>query len=177
MDAVKKQTLSPEEFERKLTSIQGPLLGYVISLLGPDADADDVVQETNVFLFERRDDFTPGTSFKAWVFRTAYFKALACRRDRIRRDECEFSEATIHLVAERGNELFGEGEDRLTALRQCLAKLPESDRALLAVRYLDDSPLADYAKQHGRSAAAVYKAISRIRLALRHCIEGLLKKS
>lgn len=176
MDAARKHALSLEEFDRELTAIQGPMGGYVISLLGPGADTDDIVQETNLFLFERKDDFVPGTSFKAWAFRVAYFKALACRRDRIRRDESVFSEATIHLIAERSSTLFGDGEDRLTALRDCLDQLPKTERSLLAARYQNHSTLTKFAKTQDRTESSIYKAISRLRLALRHCIEGRMNK-
>lgn len=175
MGATRKNALSLEEFERELTAIQGAMGGYVVSLLSPGEDTDDIVQETNLFLFARREDFELGTSFKAWAFRVAYFKALACRRDRIRRDECVFSEATIHLIAEQGQGIFGEGEDRLAALRQCQAKLPKFERSLLAARYGGSSSLAKFAKEQGRSEALIYKSISRLRLALRHCIEELMR--
>lgn len=147
---------------------------YIISLLGSWMDVDDVLQETNLFLWERRDDFQPGTSFKAWAFRVAYFKSLAHRRDRIRRDRVEFSEATLFLIAERGQELLGEGEDRLEALRHCLDRLNEADRSLLAARYSKGTTLTKHASLQGKSISAIHKAISRLRFALRSCVEKRL---
>jgi RNA polymerase sigma-70 factor (ECF subfamily) len=160
-----------------LAGVQGALRSYIISLLGPGADVDDVLQETSLFLFERRADFEPGTSFKAWSFRVAYFKALACRRDRIRRDKVEFGEGTLHRIAARGAELYGQTEDRHAALQQCLARLRPSERSLLAVRYTKGFSLTDYARTQRKSPDAIHKAISRLRLALRHCVDRHLKSS
>lgn len=165
------------DFEDLLAGMQGPLRTYIRSLLGPDAEADDVLQETNLFLVERWTDFQPGTSFKAWSFRVAYFKALACRRDRIRRDRVEFSESTLHRIAQRGAERYGQTEERHAALEHCLARMRPSDRALLAVRYTKGFSLTEHARRLRKSPAAVHKAISRLRLVLKQCVDRRLKTS
>jgi RNA polymerase sigma-70 factor (ECF subfamily) len=172
-----QEPFSRPDFELLLDGIQGGLRAYIISLLGPEADSDDVLQETNLFLCERWSDFEPGTSFRAWSFRVAYFKALACRRDRIRRDRLEFSEATLHRIAERGAELYSQTEERHSALQHCLSRMKRSDRALLAIRYTTGFSLTDYAKKQHRTADAVHKAVFRLRLALRQCIDRHLRES
>lgn len=149
---------------------------YIISLLGSGTDADDILQEANLLLWERREAFLPGTSFKAWAFRVAYFKTLAHRRDRIRRDRIEFSESTLYLITERAQERFGEGDDRIDALRHCLTGLDESDRAMLTARYSSGNSLTEHAARIGKSIPAVHKAISRLRFALRSCVEKQLAK-
>ena len=165
------------EFEQLLDAIQGALHAYIISLLGPEADADDVLQETNLFLCERWRDFEPGTSFRTWSFRVAYFKTLACRRDRIRRDRVEFSESTLHRIAERAADHYQKTEERHLALQHCLSRMRLPDRALLAIRYTKGFSLTDYARKQHRTPAAIHKAVSRLRLALRQCIDRHLKES
>ena len=61
------------ELERELEKIQPALYAYVGSLTGGSAGVADVVQETNLLIWEKRDDFESGTNFKAWAFRIAYF--------------------------------------------------------------------------------------------------------
>lgn len=173
----RQQPFGKPDFEQLLDEIQGALHAYIISLLGPEADADDVLQDTNLFLCERWRDFKAGTSFRTWSFRVAYFKALACRRDRIRRDKIEFSEATLHRIAARASERYSETELRHDALSHCLSRMRKVDRALLAIRYTKGFSLTDYARKQGKSADAIHKAISRLRLALRQCIDRHLKTS
>ena len=131
----RQQPFGKPDFEHLLDDIQGALRAYIVSLLGPGADSEDVLQETNLFLCERWQDFEPGSSFRTWSFRVAYFKSLACRRDRIRRDEVEFSEATLHRIAERAADRYNETDRRHDALQHCLSRMRKSDRALLAIRY------------------------------------------
>lgn len=144
---------------------------YIISLLGSGSDADDILQESNLFLCERWTDYQPGTSFKSWAFRVAYFKTLAHRRDQLHRDRIEFSESTLFRIAERGQELFGEGPDRLEALRQCLAELGETERTMLDICYTKGCSLTKLAQEGGKSITAIHKAVSRLRFTLRRCVE------
>ena len=44
-----------------------------------DPQADDVVQETNTKVWEKRRDFENGTHFKAWILSIARFHVRKCR--------------------------------------------------------------------------------------------------
>ncbi len=64
------------EFVRHLTQFQQDLYLYVRSLL-PDPDAAaDVVQEANVVLWEKREQFQIGTNFRAWAFQISRYKVM-----------------------------------------------------------------------------------------------------
>ncbi|RYD65767.1 MAG: RNA polymerase subunit sigma-70, partial [Verrucomicrobiaceae bacterium] len=60
---------------------------------------------------------------------------------------------------------------RLTALRDCVAELPGESKRLLQLKYLDRLSLTDHAKNLGVKPNQIQKSLSRIRIALRHCIE------
>ena len=166
-----------ETFENSLAAIQQPLLAYIISLVGTGADAFDILQDTNVFLWEHRGDFAPGTSFKAWACRVAYFKTLAFRRDSVRRGEEFFREDILLHLAAQAPERFAESDDRLEALKACLQSLKPADRELLMVRYSTPMSLAEFALRAGRSAPSVHTAICRIRGLLRQCVERRLRQN
>lgn len=166
-----KQLVSELEFARLLADLRPALRGYVLSVLPhPDA-AEDVVQETSVFLWERRGDFDAGTNFKAWAFKTAYFKALSHRRDLQREKVVTLSEDLIQRVAGAAQEVAEEADVRLRALGECLAGLRPRDLQLLQLRYVEQRSLTDQAKALQVPPNRLQKAISRLRLALRHCIE------
>ncbi|MBX3114072.1 MAG: sigma-70 family RNA polymerase sigma factor [Fimbriimonadaceae bacterium] len=57
-------------FERELEKILGLAYGYAVRLHGGDRDAaEDLLQEASVSAFRGRDNFMPGTNFKAWFFK------------------------------------------------------------------------------------------------------------
>ncbi len=168
--------MSDDALESRIKAIQGDLRGYIVSLCGHGNDCDDILQETNIFLWERRSEATSESNIKAWAFKVAYFRVMATRRDRTRRGEVNFSEAIIQRISGEAGNHFTPPTDKLHALGQCLKKLKADDCQLLQVKYLKLQSLAEFASQTGKSAAAVHKTVSRLRHGLKTCIESQLSQ-
>jgi len=164
-----------EEFIRELTAVQPTLWAYVFSLLPDHAGAQDVLQQTNLTLWRKADDFQAGTSFFAWASKAAYFHVLSYRRG-MRRDRLVFNDEVFAYLAERQAERLEEAGPgvRLTALRGCLEKLPPHSRRLLEGRYAPGASVQNLAETDGRSTAALSQVLYRIRETLLACIERSL---
>ncbi len=76
---VAEEDFSNSQFERDINSVQSRLKSYLFASVGNSADADDVLQETNLVLWRKREDFQQGTSFWAWSHRVAFFQLMALR--------------------------------------------------------------------------------------------------
>lgn len=163
-------------FARDLESLRPALRGYVLSIFPHPHLCEDIVQETMLFAWERRESFKPGTHFKAWVFKTAYFKTLAHRRDSQREPLVTFSEDILQTIAGAAEERIAHIDHRLHALQHCLAELQPGELALLRHKYLDRGTLTELAARQQMQPNRVQKALSRLRLALRHCIETKLSQ-
>ena len=145
-------------------------------LLGGAEGVDDLVQETNLFLWERREEFVRGSNFRAWAMRVAWFKVMAERRDRAREGRVVFSESMLEQLAERTEERLGQSDLRLDALRRCLDRSRPQDRKILEWKYSRRASLTELAEASGCAPNAMHKLISRLRLSLRHCVEKQLAK-
>jgi RNA polymerase sigma-70 factor (ECF subfamily) len=157
-----------------IEQLRPALRGYVLSLL-PDRDAcEDVVQETCLFLWDRRGEFQSGSNFKAWAFKAAWFKVLTHRREMQRRKLVSFSEDVLERISRAAENFAEEADHRLVALRDCVADLPAEGKRLLQLKYLDRVSLTAHAKDLGVKPNQIQKSLSRIRIALRHCIETRL---
>ncbi|MDP3850732.1 MAG: sigma-70 family RNA polymerase sigma factor [Luteolibacter sp.] len=163
-------------FSEDIRAIQAALKEYVSGLLGWQDGVEDLVQETNLFLWERRIEFEPGTNFRAWAMRVAWFKVMAERRDRARSGRVVFSEEIISRLAARAEERMEETDGRLRALKRCLEFTRVQDRRLLEWKYGRRENLTDLAAGRGISPGSLHKTISRLRLVLRHCVEKQLKE-
>ncbi|MGC4017004.1 MAG: sigma-70 family RNA polymerase sigma factor [Luteolibacter sp.] len=161
-------------FTRALEAMRPALRGYVLSIFPHPHLCEDIVQETMLFAWERRGEFKPGSNLKAWVFKAAYFKTLAQRRDAQRDKLVTFSEDVLQKIAGAAEERLSETDRRLTALQSCLSALKPQDFALLKLKYLDRGSLSAQAREKSVSPNRLQKALSRLRLALRHCIEEKL---
>lgn len=163
-----------EEFIRQLTAAQSSLWAYVFSLLPDHAAAQDVLQQTNLTLWRKAEDFQPGSSFFAWASKAAYFHVLTYRRG-MRRDRLVFNDEVFAYLAERQAERLAEVPSaRLTALRGCLEKLPPHSRRLLESRYAPGASVKNLAETDGRSIAALSQILYRIRETVLACIEQSL---
>ncbi|QDT59323.1 ECF RNA polymerase sigma factor SigW [Stieleria bergensis] len=158
------------EFVQLLTSHQGRLYAYVISMLGNPDQARDVMQETNAVLWQKSDDFQSGTNFAAWMMQTAYYQVMA-HRQKMNRERLVFDDAmTAELaeVAAQRNDLM---EQRHAKLQDCLAKLSDTHRDLIRARYQDGFELAVIAQTMNRKTNAIKQALFRARAALIDCVK------
>jgi len=164
---------SPEqaEFVQLIAAGQRRLYAYILSMLPSPQHADDVLQETNVVLWEKMDTFEPGTNFNAWSFKIAYFQTKAYLKKHRRQSGVIFDAPMIERLASLAASHSDELEERHQTLRGCLAKLGDEDRDLIRRRYQDQRPVNEIAAALGRTAGALRQALYRIRGNLRRCIE------
>jgi RNA polymerase sigma-70 factor (ECF subfamily) len=158
------------EFADQLVAIQKGLYAYILTLLPRPGEATDVLQETNVVLWRDAARFQPGTDFRAWAYRVAYYQVLAQRRKQ-GRDRLRFDESLLTLLAEQmdGESPAVQEEDSL-ALRDCLDKLPPTDRDLICRRYDAGVSVKAMAADLNQPPNAVAVRLFRIRQVLLDCI-------
>jgi RNA polymerase sigma-70 factor (ECF subfamily) len=151
------------------------LYAYILTLLPNRADADDVLQEASLVLWDKFDERHPPDDFAAWACRVAYFKVLDFYK-KSQRSRVRFSQAMLERVAETVVEQSAalQLDERRAALATCVEKLRSRDRDLLTRRFAEGATTQSTAAEVGRSVDAVYKALARIRQALFDCVTRTL---
>jgi RNA polymerase sigma-70 factor (ECF subfamily) len=144
---------------------------YVAALVPNVTDAEDIVQQTAMALWEKFDDYDPAQPFTPWACRFALNKARQWI-ERRQRWQTLLERGLAEDLAQRRQELQPEFELRLKHLEGCLRKLPEGQRSLVEGYYYERVGIERLAERSGRSAAATYKMLQRIRHSLRLCVEG-----
>jgi RNA polymerase sigma-70 factor, ECF subfamily len=144
---------------------------YVAVLVPNIADAEDIVQQTAVSLWEKFDAYDPTLPFTPWACRFALNKARQWI-ERRQRWQVLLERGIAEELEQRRQELRPELERRLTHLENCLAELPEQQRHLIEGYYYHRTTVEKLAHDSGRTVAATYKALQRIRQSLQFCIEG-----
>lgn len=138
------------------------------------ADADEVAQSTFVEAFRNLGRYEAGSDFRAWLFTIARYQVMT-ELTRLRRladyHERYFPHALWQELERRAVMLEdGHDDERLVALRGCLASLDDKARALLASRYSDETPVEQIAEQTGRSVGAIKKHLFVLREQLHECL-------
>jgi RNA polymerase sigma-70 factor len=137
---------------------------------------DEITHESFVFAFHHLSDFTPGTSFRAWLRAIAANKVRAEveRYGREERNRLAYSEQRALELAVQEPGSAGDGR-ALEALQDCLHQVPSGQRDLLHLKYHDEVTSEEMARRMGRSVAWVRTTLCRLRQQLRECVERKLR--
>jgi RNA polymerase sigma-70 factor (ECF subfamily) len=153
------------------------LYAYILTLLPNRADADDLLQEVSLALWDTFATNGPPDDFLAWARRIAYYKVLNFYKH-TRRLQSRLTQVFLERVAETAAQQAEvlQLDERRAALAGCVEKLPARDRTLLAHRFADGATAQSTSEAVGRSVEAVYKALAKIRQLLFDCVQRTLDR-
>ncbi|MGD7653359.1 MAG: sigma-70 family RNA polymerase sigma factor [Verrucomicrobiales bacterium] len=159
------------DFVRDVTEIQPALRAFIGYLMSGTGEVADVTQEVNLLLWEKRDQFEPGTNFRAWAFTCARYCVLGHLRRMRREGRHIFSPELVDQLADEWQDDAKAHEKELVALEYCLERLPSEDLDLVRTRYGSHGGVQRLADRLGQSAGSMRIRLFRLRAALKRCIE------
>jgi RNA polymerase sigma-70 factor (ECF subfamily) len=152
------------------------LAGYVHALVPLWQDAEDVLQDTKLRLWEQFDTFQLGTNFAAWSFTIAGYLVRKHRKDRQRERVC-FSDDVLERLAQFAPVVAAmEPDARLSALVECVEALSNASRRLLRLCCMGQRKIKDIASDIGQAPSTTRVALFRIRQSLSECVERRLRE-
>ena len=162
--------MTSDQYILAITAIQNRLHAYILSLLADPVAAQDVLQETNLVLIRKADDFRIDASFEPWAYNTARFQVLAHLRDR-KRDRLVLHESFAEKLAPVAEVMAEETQRRVQLLGGCVERLSDEHKTLLHKRYGRAVSIATLAEDRGKTASAMKQLLYRIRNLLAACVE------
>jgi RNA polymerase sigma-70 factor, ECF subfamily len=153
----------------------GPILfGLLLRILRSRAEAEDVLQEVFLQVWQRAHSFDPerGRAF-TWLVTLARSRAIdrlraSDSRERTARASAE--EAAPETISDEWAETAAVRAERAEAVRQALAELPEEQRQVLLLAYLEGMSQSEIAAAKNQPLGTVK---TRTRAALRKLGESL----
>lgn len=143
---------------------------YVRALVPNRTDADDIMQEVSLALWNKWHTFDPETNFVRWACAVAFIEILRYRR-KMAKDRMWLNESLLEILTTDFCKNAERYTARLDALTSCLEKLHFEDRRLIDIRYREGGSVESLANESGRPQSTVYKMLLRIRESLRRCID------
>jgi len=160
------------EFLAQVTKAQRSLYGFISTLVWRPADAEDVLQETNLVLWRKAAEFDPSRDFMPWALRIAQLQAMAHLKKQRRRPL--YNTDLLDRIADEAVLHADATDRRRQALAHCLQKLSEKHRYLVATRYEPGGSVNAMAAANGKQPKAVSETLRRIRRGLLDCIQSTL---
>jgi RNA polymerase sigma-70 factor (ECF subfamily) len=167
LDAAASPVSHDGDFRRDLVAIVPSLRAFARGLCGNRDLADDLAQETLAKAWAARGSYTPGTNFRAWMFRILrnHFYSQHARSKRMVSWDPEAAERILITPPDQG------GERMIADLMRGLATLPAEQREALM---LMEGGMAweEIAGVMDCPLGTVKSRITRARRALKRYLEG-----
>lgn len=164
-------------FEDLVAPYEGRLYGVLLRMLGTEADAEDILQETLFKAFEKIASFRSESAFGTWLHRIAVNQALmwlrkkGCDPLRVPDDPLRFNWMDAHARRIEDWSLSPEsaalGAEAREVLSRALSELPEIDRAVVLLKDAEGLSHDEIAEATGLTTVAARSRLHRARLVLR----------
>lgn len=155
---------------------QGMLLGYALRRLGDWTLAEEVVQLTFIRAYQKLDEFQPDKEFGVWLCVTCKYLILSeleKRRREVRNKDRFRDVLELEIATAAAQDMSVDLKlDRADVLQGCVDQLPQGSAELIKQRYFVKMSCKEIAAEKNRSLTWVTSTLSRVRKALRTCLEN-----
>lgn len=169
-----KESRSHELFLTLFTANEPAIRAYVRRLVPTRQDSADVMQGIALVLWRKFEELHAPAGFRPWAFGIARYEALGWLRDKAR-NRLVLAEDVLDVVADESARQESRLDAQRDALADCLEKLPCDQRDLVLAAYAPDASIQNVADRSGRTVAAFYQWLHRIRGRLLECTHRALK--
>lgn len=134
-------------------------------------DADDVLQNTFIKVWNNLDDFRGNSRLSTWLYRIAINEALDfLRKQKIRTSLS--SDADMSVANKLLADEYFDGDRIQAELQAAIASLPDVQRTVFNLRYFDEMKYSDISKildtSEGALKASYHLAVKKISEYLKH---------
>ena len=155
-----------ESFMDEVKAVRPTLLSVARGILGSDEEAEDVVQDAMLRLWQLRDE--PICNVRG--FARVVVRNLSLSKVRQRRVTVDIARADIA----NDNESESARNEQIDRMMELVDALPTMQQTVLRMRHMQEMTMADIASLIGTSEAAVRQSLSRAR---RNIIEQFKSES
>jgi len=169
----------PEAFSLLFETYSDKIFRLAMGVLGDENEAEGIVQESFLRLFEKLDQFEGRAKLSTWLYRVAYNASI----DQLRKrrpvqplvDEQELDEQNPVMPAifvdwSQAPETSFASAEAQAELERCVIQLPERLRSTFLLRESEGLSTAETAEVLGINPGTVKVQLHRARLQLRECL-------
>ena len=149
--------MDKDTFARQVTDLQGSLYRVAASYLRGESDRLDAVSEAITRAWEKRHTLRDERLFRTWITRILIRECVNIQRRQKR-------SVPVDALPEAESE---PEDERIAALREALAQLPQRQRTMTVLHYMEEYDVREVARIMGTTKSAVCAGLSRARARLR----------
>ena len=127
-----------QAFERLIINYQRPLYNHIRNIVLNHDDADDVLQNTFIKIFQNLKNFKGESKIFSWMYRIATNEALTFLKQKAKKNgissETLQNKALDYLEAD----VYFEGNEIQLKLQKAIDSLPEKQRLIFKMKYFEE---------------------------------------
>lgn len=176
-----RETGDTGSFEALAMPLFAPLYNFAHWLTQNREEAEDLVQEAYAKALKGFASFSPGTNFRAWMYRIVRNTFLSSRAGlraaaTVPLDEEENEEAALPAISETPESLLLARADQ-EMIRAALEQLPLPFREIILLCDLEEMSYREIAAALGLPLGTVMSRLSRARAAMRELLRRQLRRT
>lgn len=160
-------------FRKLLQLYQKPLYNHVRNMVLNHDDADDVLQNTFVKIFQNLKNFKGDSKLFSWIYRIATNEALTFMQQRSKKQGISNEEVQQKTLNNLETDVWFDGNEIQLKLQKAIATLPDKQQLVFKMKYFEELKYEQIAEitetSVGALKASYFHAVKKI--------EGFLKSN
>ncbi len=142
-------------FQKLLRDYQRPLYNHIRNIVLNHDDADDVLQNTFIKVFQYLKDFKGESKLFSWMYRIATNEAITFIRQKAKRNGTTSESMQTRIVDNLRADTFFDGNEIQIKLQKAVAQLPEKQQLVFKMKYYEEIKYEDLSEILGTSVGAL----------------------
>lgn len=142
-------------FNLIVTKYQERIYWLIRKIVISHQDADDVVQNTFLKIWNGLDSFREDSQLFTWMFRIATNEALTFIKRRNRNQLISIDNTEQQLIQTLESDCYVDGDDAQIKLQKAIINLPEKQRLVFNMKYFDEMKYEEISEVLGTSVGAL----------------------
>lgn len=170
------ETVLLEALLRRFYANQGKIRGYVFSATRDYHATEDILQEVAIVVAKKASTYDAERPALPWFMGIArnqiqrHYRAKGKAANNV---SYELLEDFVPLFSSYESEEISE---RQVALKKCVDKLPEKQKRIMQMRYVEELDCSQISNAIGRSIQGIYGLLKRMKVGLKKCVEFQLQQ-
>lgn len=144
-----------EAFRKLVREYQRPLYTHVRNMVLNHDDADDVLQNTFVKIFQNLKNFKGESKLYSWMYRIATNEAINFINTRSKKSGISNEELKDKLVKNLESDVDYDGDEIQLKLQNAVAILPEKQQQVFKMKYFEELKYEEMSEILGTSVGAL----------------------
>jgi RNA polymerase sigma factor (sigma-70 family) len=142
-------------FQKLLRDYQRPLYHHIRNIVLNHDDADDVLQNTFIKVFQHLKNFKGDSKLFSWMYRIATNEAITFINQKAKKSGISNEALQSKIVDNLKADEYFDGSDIQIKLQKAIALLPEKQQLVFKMKYFEEIKYEDMSEILGTSVGAL----------------------